>query len=73
MKTVTTLNSVYEVDEQAKRIRRLSGTVTKSIPEDGVWNDFDHYQEVESGFFVVQRDDGWGIVSSPIRLIDEGV
>ena len=50
-----TMNSIYEVDEQNKRIRRLEGAndPTPNQGEDGVWREYFALQSVNGGYLIV--------------------
>ena len=54
MKTYRTLNSVYEVDEEAKRVRRTEG-INRSHDghPDGEWRQYDQVIHTQDGRLLV--------------------
>lgn len=51
-RTVTeykTLNSTYQVDEEAKRFRRVTGVNRELVGPDGEWVDYTRVEEVRAG------------------------
>lgn len=64
MTTYRTRNSVYEVDEEAKRVRRLEGGGPGGarFGEDGVWRDYDTIIHTEMGSLLIYWPGGDGDV-----------
>ena len=55
-----TMNSIYEVDEQNKRIRRLEGAndPTPNQGEDGVWREYVSLDPCQGGYLIVWDEGG---------------
>jgi hypothetical protein len=71
--TYATWNSFYQVDHDAKKIRRLMGTNAPTIRqgEDGVWQDYEHLSTGINGELVIKwgtNDDGSArcTITSPV-------
>ena len=54
------MNSIYEVDEQNKRIRRLEGAndPTPNQGEDGVWQGYSSLIPCRSSYLIVWDEGG---------------
>ena len=68
--TYHTRNSLYEVDEDAKRARRVTGTgePTPQFHQDGEWQDFERFIP-DGGFsdgLVFVWSDGTWTITSPV-------
>ena len=63
---IKTRNSVYEVDEGSKQIRRLFGTRTRSLPVDEEWYPYVSLEFISDGFYCKMDCDGGGIFSSTV-------
>lgn len=71
MKTrIETLNSVYEVDEEGKRVRRVSGEHRDSQFPIGEWREYSLKDEFNSGLYF-QWEDGSCTITSPIQYAEE--
>ena len=69
--TYLTRNSVYEVDEENKRVRRLRGKnpPTSAFHPDGKWREYMVFHRVHHGGLAFQwSDTKWTITS---RVIDQ--
>jgi hypothetical protein len=73
MKRVHTANSIYEVDEDNKKVRRASGLnkPTPSFGEDGVWQSYTELYEGPFGMWVRWGNDGRVTWTSPITEMEE--
>lgn len=73
MKTITTRNSTYEVDEDSKRVRRVKGT--GSIPTilggDGEWAEYDSFWPGPWDGLTFVNKAGKGFVTSTVQTIEE--
>lgn len=65
-RTLKTQNSTYEIDEDAKRIRRLQGVnePTQYFGEDGVWQEYDELVSLWHGGVVVHWPHGGSTITS---------
>ena len=71
MKTIQTLNSTYEVDEENKQVRRVVG---KSQPcnyigEDGVWQPYQEMRYLGETVLFVGEEGVKGFITS--RVVSE--
>ena len=69
---IQTENSVYEVDYDQKRIRRVGG-VNEPTPNQGpdnVWNDYSALQPMHNSMLIVWPD-GKATLTSPITSAEE--
>ena len=75
MRRITTRNSVYEVDEENKKVRRVegTGTIPSLLATDGEWQDYEHaFQHPFTGGLGVWNKAGKGFITSTV-LKDEEV
>ena len=78
MKLHTASDSVYELDESRKRIRRLSGNgdPTRRTGQDGAWREYESIQgacssgEIQPGFPVLITWPVPGTLTSRILRVD---
>lgn len=66
---IITLNSVYEIDREAKRVRRVSGDnpPTRHFDPDGEWKSYMTTSEFAGGIWFIWPD-GHGTLTS--RIVD---
>lgn len=64
---VSTRNSTYEIDDESKRIRRVSGVndPTPQFEEDGKWHPYSSITDFLGGLFIAWPD-GKGTVTSAV-------
>lgn len=73
MITVTTENSVYEIDVENLRTRRIKGIEdpTPRQGPDSEWKSYANLQFVDGGVFFDWDGEGHGTLTSPIVATDE--
>lgn len=62
-----TKNSVYEIDEDRQRVRRLSGanTPTENFGSDGEWRGYEHWVLLPGGQALFYFDDERATITTP--------
>ena len=66
IETLTTINSTYEIDRSAKKVRRVTGVnpPTGRFEADGVWHEFDHISDTYWGGVAIFWPEGTVTVTS---------
>jgi hypothetical protein len=62
-----TKNSVYEIDEDRQRVRRLSGAnaPTENFGGDGEWRGYEHWVLIPGGWALFYFDDERFTITTP--------
>lgn len=65
---IETANSTYELDVDAKRVRRVKGVnqPTGNFGKDGMWHELEQWQELKSGMIFLFKDGGI-TYTSPVK------